>query len=50
MNMRNTQLFQQDRAPCHAAKKVKKWFQDQCFNLLDPWPDAKPDLSIIENV
>ena len=50
MNIRKTQLFQQDGVPCPTAKKLKKWFQDKPFNLLDPWPGASPDLNIIENV
>jgi hypothetical protein len=42
-------LFQQDNAPCHKAKKVLKWFEEQQIGLLE-WPARSPDLNPIENI
>lgn len=42
-------LFQQDSAPCHTAKVVKKWFRDNDVETLDNWPSNSPDLNVIEN-
>lgn len=41
--------FQQDNAPCHTAKVVKKWMADNQLELL-PWPAQSPDLNPIENL
>ena len=41
--------FMQDNAPCHTAKKVKKFVSDHNLPLL-PWPGNSPDLNPIENV
>lgn len=41
--------FQQDNAPIHTARIVKKWISDQNVNLMD-WPPYSPDLNIIENL
>lgn len=42
-------IFQQDLAPCHTAKKVKSFFDDQELEVLK-WPGNSPDLSPIENL
>lgn len=42
-------IFQQDLAPCHTAKKVKKFFEEKRINVLD-WPGNSPDLNPIENL
>lgn len=41
--------FQHDGAPCHSAKTVTKWIQEQGFELIHPWPGSSPDLNPIEN-
>jgi transposase len=42
-------IFQQDLAPCHRAKKVRKLFREKNIRLLD-WPGNSPDLNPIENL
>ncbi|CAF0980587.1 unnamed protein product, partial [Brachionus calyciflorus] len=42
-------IFQQDNAPCHRAKLVKDWFQEQNIEVL-AWPANSPDLNCIENL
>lgn len=44
-------VFQQDSAPCHAVKKVKKWFQehDQEFTLLS-WSSDSLDVNAINHL
>lgn len=42
-------IFQQDGAPCHQAKCVKQWFQQNYIKILEPWPGSSPDLNPIEN-
>jgi transposase len=49
MQISNTTLFQQDSAPCHTARSVKKWFADNGIDLLADWPSNSPDLNVIEN-
>lgn len=41
-------IFMQDGAPCHTAKSVKKFLNDNNILLLD-WPGNSPDLNPIEN-
>jgi len=41
--------FQQDLAPCHTSRKVKKFMQDNNINTLT-WPGNSPDLNPIENL
>lgn len=42
-------VFMQDGAPCHTAKKIKTFLQDERIPLL-PWPGNSPDMNPIENV
>jgi transposase len=41
--------FMQDNAPCHTAKKVKSFFEEENLSVMD-WPPQSPDLNPIENV
>lgn len=41
-------FFQQDSAPCHTSKLVKKWLSDHSISVLE-WPGNSPDLNPIEN-
>ena len=43
--------FQQDNAPCHTAKIVQEWFEDQEkeFKVLT-WPSYSPDLIPIDHL
>ena len=45
----NTNILQQDGAPCHSAKLIKTWFDNSPYKLLTPWPGNSPDLNPIEN-
>ena len=38
-----------DNAPCHTAKKVFQWFNDQEVEVL-LWPAHSPDLNPIEHL
>ena len=38
MNIQQVSIFQQDGAPAHTAKIVKKWFIDNNVDVLD-WPE-----------
>lgn len=49
MSITNTSIFQQDSAPCHTAKVVRKWFERNNVELLQGWPSNSPDLNVIEN-
>ena len=49
MQILNCTYFQQDGAPCHTAKIVKKWFADEGIQTLGNWPGSSPDLNVIEN-
>jgi hypothetical protein len=49
MNISCTTIFQQDSAPCHTAKTVRKWFAENRIKLLENWPSNSPDLNVIEN-
>jgi transposase len=42
-------IFQDDSAPCHRARSVKKFLQDNKVPTL-PWPGNSPDLNPIENL
>ena len=48
MTMLGSDTFQQDGAPVHTAKIVKKWLSEKNIKLLD-WPGSSPDLNVIEN-
>ena len=42
-------IFMQDNAPCHKAKKVTNYLQEEEIRVMD-WPAQSPDLNPIENV
>ena len=46
---KNDFIFQDDSAPCHRSKKVKKWHQENQVRQL-VWPGNSPDLNPIENL
>ena len=48
MTILGSDTFQQDGAPVHTAKIVKKWLSEKNIKLLD-WPGSSPDLNAIEN-
>ena len=43
-------IFQHDGAPCHNAKVIKKFLEDNGVQILTPWPGNSPDLNPIENL
>jgi hypothetical protein len=43
-------LFQHDGAPCHKAKLITKWLEEQNIDILGPWTRNSPDLNPIENL
>lgn len=45
----NNPIFQQDSAPCHTSRKVKRFFEEMKKDTL-PWPGYSPDLNPIENI
>lgn len=42
-------IFQDDNAPCHRAKLVKRWTQSHKVAQMN-WPAQLPDLNPIENL
>lgn len=42
-------IFQEDNAPCHKARIVTEWKNNEGITTL-PWPPQSPDLSPIENL
>jgi len=44
-----TYIFQDDNAPCHTARLVKSWKEENSINFL-PWPFQSSDLNPIENL
>jgi transposase len=44
-----TQVFQQDNAPCHTSRETKEWLASRNIKVM-PWPAYSPDLNPIENV
>lgn len=42
-------IFQDDNAPCHAAKDTKDWKENKFIEIL-PWPAQSPDLNPIESL
>ena len=49
MCVAGTNIFQQDNAPCHTARRVIKWLADNDIELLD-WPGNSSDIKPIENL
>lgn len=49
MKNRSYPIFQQDLAPCHTSKAVKKYFSEHSITVLD-WPGNSPDVNPIENL
>lgn len=45
----NEFLYQQDRAPCHTARSVNRWFAKKGLRIL-PWPGNSPDMNPIETL
>ena len=43
----NGEIFQQDLAPCHTAKKREKVLEDNHIKVPD-WPGNSPDLNPME--
>ena len=41
--------FQQDNAPCHTARSIKTWFQENGISVME-WPTNSPDLNPIGNL
>ena len=48
MDVHGCTHFRQDRAPCHASKRIKTFLATQNFSVID-WPGNSPDLNHIEN-
>ena len=49
MNLHGTDIFMQDGAPCHTAKKSMAWFHSNHVSVLE-WPGNSPDINPIENL
>lgn len=44
----STNIFQQDRAPCHSSASTLSFLEDNGICLMADWPAQSPDLNIIE--
>lgn len=42
-------IFQQDNAPCHSARLIKQYLEEQQVEVLN-WPPLSPDLNIVEDI
>ena len=49
MSLHETTTFMHDGAPCHKAKIVTKWLNDNRIRVLH-WPGNSPELNPIENL
>ena len=50
MQVRQTNIFMHDGAPCHKARCVSEWLSSEGIEVLGPWPGNSPDLNPIENL
>lgn len=46
----DTDIFQQDGAPCHRSRATRQFFTDEAVTVLEDWPAQSPDLNIIESI
>ena len=46
---RDQLIFQHDNAPCHKARVITQWLEQQCYTTLR-WPAQSPDLNPIETL
>ena len=44
-----TPIFRQDNAPCHKAKTVLSFLEEEGITIMK-WPPQTPDMNLIENV
>ena len=49
IGLRHCTIFQQDGAPCHQGKIIKRWMNSKRITLLDRLPGSSPDLNPIEH-
>ena len=46
-NLSKDWTYMQDNAPCHKARRVKTFFEDENVKVM-PWPPQSPDLNPLE--
>ena len=47
-NIRETEILQQDNAPCHTSKSTRNFLDLHDVCCISDWPSQSPDLNIIE--
>ena len=47
MQITGSTIFQQESAPCHTGKAVKKWCDENGLENLSNWPSNSPDLKVV---